>query len=360
MSAGLVVVIGSGETGPSMVATHRSILDRTGADRVTLLDSSYGFQTNAAELTEKISEFFASSLGVDVEVASLQAPQATTFEQEAMVAAVKRSRVVFAGPGSPSYALRLWEQTELRLALAEVVGRGGAVVMASAAALTLGFKTIPVYEIYKVGADPYWLDGLDLLGAWGFHVVIVPHWNNREGGTHDTSHCFIGTDRFERLANELGAEVSILGVDEHTAVTIDLEASSMTVSGVGSAVFNDRQIPGTAPINPAVRSTQKLEEAPSRVPPSEVELVLSQILDADSAGQRPLLRSMIVDLGESIRIGRFGSPTVETKLIELAVEVRERARRSSDFELADLIRSQLAELGVEVRDQPGGPLWDRN
>lgn len=360
MSAGLVVVMGSGETGPSMVATHRSILDRTGADRVTLLDSSYGFQSNAAELTQKITEFFASSLGVEVEVASLLTPHASTFEREAMVAAVKRSRVVFAGPGSPSYALRLWEQTELGSALQGVVDQGGAVVMASAAALTLGVKTIPVYEIYKAGADPFWLDGLDLLGTRGLHVVIVPHWNNREGGTHDTSHCFIGSSRFEGLAADLGAEVGILGVDEHTAVTIDLEASSMSVSGVGGAVFNDMPITGIAPIKTRDRSAQKLEATPTSDPRSDVSVVLSQILDADSADQRPLLRSLIVDLGESIRTGRFGSPTLETKLIELAVELREKARRSSDFDLADLIRSRLAELGVEVRDQPGGPQWDRN
>ena len=32
----------------------------------------------------------------------------------------------------------------------------------AAAALTLGLVTIPVYEVYKVGEDPFWLDGLDV------------------------------------------------------------------------------------------------------------------------------------------------------------------------------------------------------
>jgi len=35
--------------------------------------------------------------------------------------------------------------------------------MASAAALTIGRVTIPVYEIYKAGEAPRWLPGLDLL-----------------------------------------------------------------------------------------------------------------------------------------------------------------------------------------------------
>ena len=42
-------------------------------------------------------------------------------------------------------------------------GSTGALVFASAAALTLGRLTVPVYEIYKVGATPTWAEGLDLL-----------------------------------------------------------------------------------------------------------------------------------------------------------------------------------------------------
>ena len=56
--------------------------------------------------------------------------------------------------------------------------------MASAAALTLGAVTIPVYEIYKVGEEPRWLEGLDLLGpATGLRAAVVPHYDNAEGGT---------------------------------------------------------------------------------------------------------------------------------------------------------------------------------
>jgi len=56
-------------------------------------------------------------------------------------------------------------------------------VAASAAALTIGRFTLPVYEIYKVGQDIHWVDGLDILSQFGLHLVVVPHWNNAEGGT---------------------------------------------------------------------------------------------------------------------------------------------------------------------------------
>ena len=72
--------------------------------------------------------------------------------------------------------------------------------MASAAALTLGVVTVPVYEIYKVGDDPRWLEGLDLLGrATGLRAAVVPHYDNAEGGNHDTRFCYMGERRLRDL-----------------------------------------------------------------------------------------------------------------------------------------------------------------
>ena len=48
------------------------------------------------------------------------------------------------------------------------------------------------YEIYKVGVDPFWAEGMDILGQLGLPLVVVPHWNNAEGGTFDTRFCFMG------------------------------------------------------------------------------------------------------------------------------------------------------------------------
>ena len=58
---------------------------------------------------------------------------------------------------------------------------------ASAAASTLGEHTLPVYEIYKVGQDPYWEKGMNILDVYGLSCTVVPHFNNAEGGNHDTS-----------------------------------------------------------------------------------------------------------------------------------------------------------------------------
>ena len=117
------------------------------------------------------------------------------------------------------------------------VESGGCLVAASAAALTVGRFTLPVYEIYKVGSDLHWVDGMNLLAHFGFNLAVVPHWNNAEGGTHDTRFCFMGAPRFEMLQDQLPEDVTVFGLDEHTACIIDFSAQQATIRGIGKVVL---------------------------------------------------------------------------------------------------------------------------
>jgi hypothetical protein len=84
--------------------------------------------------------------------------------------------------------------------------------MASAAAMSLGAIVMPVYEMYKVGEDPHWLDGLNILdAATGIRAVVVAHYNNNQGGTHDTRFCFVGGKRMAILEEILEPDISIRG-----------------------------------------------------------------------------------------------------------------------------------------------------
>ena len=114
--------------------------------------------------------------------------------------------------------------------LEEIVACGAVLVAASAASLTVGRLTLPVYEIYKVGEAPHWLDGLDLLSRFELPLVVVPHWNNAEGGTHDTRFCYMGQPRFEELERLIPEDHGLIGLDEHTACILDLESQE----GVGT------------------------------------------------------------------------------------------------------------------------------
>ncbi len=234
----VLAIMGSGETAPTMAKVHRALFDRLGAEPApaAILDTPYGFQENADELSARTVEFFATSVGRTVGVASLRSRDVDPVVLATAVARLREARFVMAGPGSPSYALRQWRGGPVPDALAAKLSGGGILTMASAAALTLGLVTIPVYEIYKAGDSPGWLEGLDLLGrATGLRAAVVPHYDNAEGGNHDTRFCYMGERRLRILERSLPAGTFILGVDSHTALVVDLDTGMASVAGLGGA-----------------------------------------------------------------------------------------------------------------------------
>jgi hypothetical protein len=239
-TARLLVIMGSGETAPTMKAPHRSVFERLVATldhplSAVMLDTPFGFQENAPILASKAVEYFHDAVGRDIEVAGIgRTDTGDVVAIERGMARVRAADWVFAGPGSPTFALEQWRGTAVPDALADKLRLGGAVVFSSAAALTLGVATVPVYEIYKVGTDPYWAEGLDLLGPIGLPVAVIPHYDNAEGGNHDTHFCYLGERRLAMLEPELPAGAFVLGIDEHTGVIIDLDADTAQIVGKGA------------------------------------------------------------------------------------------------------------------------------
>jgi hypothetical protein len=233
----ILAIMGSGETAPAMAKVHRALFERFGAGAdvpATLIDTPYGFQENADELSDRIVDYFRVSVGREMTVASYRSRDVGPLDAATALARLAEAHYVLSGPGSPSYALRQWAGGPIPTALAAKLADGGVVTMASAAALTVGMLTIPVYEIYKVGTEPGWLEGLDLLGpATGLRAAVVPHFDNAEGGTHDTRFCYIGERRLRQLEGAMPADAFILGVDGHTALILDLERGGASVSGLG-------------------------------------------------------------------------------------------------------------------------------
>ena len=243
----VLAIIGSGETSPTMVTVHRDLLSRlepTGPQAIALA-TPYAFQENAPDVSTRTQRYFADSVGLQVRVAAGTSPNADPGmapplippdeEDEArQAAAIRAADWVFAGPGSPSYALAHWQAGPVAAGLRDRVLAGdGLTVLASAAAATAGRFTLPVYEIYKAGGAPRWLDGLDLLGPLGLTVALIPHYDNAEGGRYDTRHCYLGERRLAVMERDLPANAAVLGVDEHTAVLIDLRTSDVEIRGRG-------------------------------------------------------------------------------------------------------------------------------
>ena len=231
----VLAIFGSGETAPTMIKPHRQLFDRLGAPPVpaVLLDTPYGFQANADDISARAVEYFAASVGRQVDVAELRSHDDDPVRRQQALARLAAAQWAFAGPGSPTYALRQWKGTEVPSLLADKLEHGGVVVFSSAAALTLGRYTVPVYEVYKVGAEPEWLEGMDLLDFLGPEVAVIPHYDNAEGGHHDTRFCYLGERRLEILEEQMAEQGWVLGIDEHTGCVFDLDAGTATIVGNG-------------------------------------------------------------------------------------------------------------------------------
>jgi hypothetical protein len=334
--------------------------------------------------------------------------------RERALAHLRDAGWIFAGPGSPTYSLRQWRDTPVPDLLLDALTRGGVVVFASAAALTLGSHTVPVYEIYKAGIDPHWVPGLDLVAkATGVPAVVIPHYDNAEGGHHDTRYCYLGERRLSMMERELPDETLVLGVDEHTSVQLDLAARSVVVIGNGrltvrrhgastvypsgsaldfTALVTGSRVTGssdaTVTAAPAVPSiVDKVMPASSlradtdravahfdaALAARDVDGCVAAILELEQARDdwaadtltsdegdhaRAALRRMIVQLGELAVAGATDPRLAVSPYVEALLELRRRARDGRDYHSSDWIRDRLTEAGVEVRDTADGVAWD--
>jgi hypothetical protein len=393
-----------------MAGVHRLLVERLGAAPVdaVLLDSPYGFQENADEISLRTIGYFRN-LQIPLAVASWPTADDVLRRERALVR-VKDAHYVFSGPGSPTYALKVWEPSRLRNVLGDKLTNGGCVAFSSAAAATLGVATVPVYEIYKVGATPYWAPGLDLLAQLGLRAAVIPHYDNAEGGTHDTRFCYLGERRLRALESMLDADTVVLGVDEHTAAVFDLDADTVTVLGRAALTVRRQAISTvfpsgvTVPIDelraiaaggrPTIAFSTAQSPAAETVadpPPSlraeadrlecvfdtamrerDVTAAVTTILELEQAivdwsadteemdgieRPRAMLRRMVTRLAELAVVGARDPRDIVAPFVEALLDLREQAREEGSWTLADTLRDWLSAAGIEVRDTPRGVSW---
>jgi cyanophycinase-like exopeptidase len=420
----ILAIMGSGETSPTMVTIHKAIVDRLGSGQLDalLLDAPYAFQENAADISSRAISYFATSVGLDVNVltspdgaAAVESVVSAGTAETARSSDAARVRLadwVFAGPGSPSYALSRWRNRPLGQALRERIASGtGVTVLASAAAATAGLAAVPVYEIYKVGEPPHWLPGLDLLAAADLHVAVIPHYDNAEGGTHDTRFCYLGERRLAVMERELPADAAVLGIDEHTAVIFDLVADTAEVRGRGGLTIRKNgastvlRAPAVLPIAD-LRATIRTgaltvtTAAPPAPDPGQAEtdspLPLTDVVEhaerqfeaalADRDGKglimiildleyavhawmadtdedqgteqaRAVLRGMIGRLDEFVSEGMRDPLDKLRPAVDPLVELRAALRAQGRYSESDEIRAALLACGVQVADGADGSRW---
>jgi hypothetical protein len=148
MSSGVLALLGSGETAPGMTKVHRELLAPLTPLSAVNLDTAYGFQLNVPQMSEKLEEYFDTSLHIKLTTLHFASYELSSqLERTLFKQQVRAANYVFAGPGSPTYALKQWFPLHFGDDLLSVLDQAGTVCFASAAALTLGAFTAPIYEV---------------------------------------------------------------------------------------------------------------------------------------------------------------------------------------------------------------------
>ncbi|HEY63991.1 MAG TPA: cysteinyl-tRNA synthetase [Caldilineae bacterium] len=336
---GFIILFGSGETSPSGRRAWDWLFQRLYEPiRVAILETPAGFQPNSARVAERVADFVRHHLqNYHPQVTVIPArKRGTPFSPDdpRILEPLLQANVIFLGPGSPTYAVR---QLRGSLAWHMLLARhrlGAAIVLASAASIAVSTHALPVYEIYKVGEELHWQEGLDFFSPYGLRLTFIPHWDNAEGGEElDTSRCFMGQARFSRLMEMLPSDVRMIGIDEHTALAVDFAAETCEVLGRHGVVL----IHGGGTRRFTRGQTFALAElGPFRMPrpgeglPPEVWRTVAASAEATQERKPP---PEIQDL----------------------VRKREEARARKDWCTADALRDQILALGWRVLDTPRGP-----
>jgi hypothetical protein len=417
----ILAIMGSGETAPTMVTTHRRLTSLLPSPvKAVVLDTPYGFQENAPELATKAVEYFKTSINVDLVVAGLVRLHDTHIAADPVAVerglrALSDADYIFAGPGSPTYALRQWSGSSVARIMIDKLNNGGIVTFASAAALTLGKATVPVYEVYKVGQDVQALEGLDILSSIGINAALIPHYDNTEGANHDTRFCYLGEARLQMFESLLDPDTYVLGVDEHTGLIIDIDAATATVVGnsnvtirlrsesfiyptgsviplsllqsptsllTGSGDVSSSQSVATTPVATSTQPTQansldavlaeSIQQFDQAMQQRDALAAVRAVLSLEQSMQdwsidtlqsdvlvraRGTLRSMISQLGDAAVGGVRDPREVVAPFVEAMLSVRATVRAEKRFDLSDIIRDVFASLNIEVRDTPAGVEW---
>jgi hypothetical protein len=346
---GPVVLFGSGETSPrgqkifDYLFSHflsRSAASEAGTSpRVAVLETPAGFELNSPQVAGRVADFLEHHLQNFAPLVQVVAARkrGTPFSPDSyeVVAPLLYSDLIFLGPGSPSYAIRQLRHSLAWYAMVARHQRGGALVLASAASIAFSSYALPVYEIYKVGQDIHWKEGLGFFETYGLPLVVIPHWNNTDGGEElDTSRCFMGRERFELLLSLLPPGNTVVGIDEKTGLLLDLEAGICQVLG-----------------KDGVTVIREGKEETFREGKSFSLQVLGDFRfpEVDAAG---VPASLWRAIDEAAEIKPSARPSREVLAL---VQQRQEARASREWQQADALRQEIARLGWLVQDTTEGP-----
>lgn len=371
---GVVVLFGSGETSPSGRKVFDHIL-RTmpKTPRVRLLETPAGFELNSDRVIGRVGEFIEHRLqNYQPEVKVVPARmRGTEFspDDEQIASQLLDADLIFMGPGSPSYAVRQLKESATWNYLLARHRLGAALVLASAAAIAISTYALPVYEIYKVGEEVHWKTGLDLFGVYGLPLVFIPHWNNQDGGEElDTSRCFMGQSRFAALMEQLPPDLTVMGIDEKTALILDTKAGEARVMGLGGVTLlhtgHQHDFSREKPVSPGLLQVARQRRGHVHQYHNGDVFPLSDCCPFGAQVPEDSIPALVMEkawqVHQRLQDGQVETPEqAAPHEVWRLVEARQQAREKKEWQRADELRAEIVALGWQVLDTSEGPKLEK-
>jgi cyanophycinase-like exopeptidase len=346
---GIVALLGSGETSAAGGLVFEAVARRMDTSpSIGILETPAGFELNTHRVAGRVAEYLSTRLqNFQPQIRLIPARKRNTSfspDDPDICAGILECNMIFFGPGSPSYTVRQLAGSLAWNYIQSMHRLGASLTLASAATIALGTKALPVYEIYKVGEEPHWKAGLDLFAPYGLSLVIIPHWNNSEGGTEvDTSRCFVGRQRLDPLMAQLEKDTTVIGLDEHTGLIIDLAGEVCQVLGKGEVHL----VKGGEERSFEDDTSFSIFELGDFRPLPEI----SQGIDATAWAQAVKSKSSHHD-------AKFDNPP-PMEVMQM-LEYRRQARLAKEWRKSDALREQIQQTGWKVIDTPDGQKLQRS
>jgi cyanophycinase len=134
---------------------------------------------------------------------------------EAIINALGEADFFYFSGGNPNYVVETWHDTPAWEMLVSRWRNGAALAGCSAGAMMLGSFTIRVRDA-MTGNTPKWVPAMGLVHG----LAVLPHFDRMRG--------FVGNDAFRDIIKTAPAHVTVVGVDEDTALVKLQEAWQVT------------------------------------------------------------------------------------------------------------------------------------
>jgi cyanophycinase len=217
-TSGPLALVGSGEYTPAMDTTDRMVLEQLGGAAralVALIPTASALEPGMPERWNARGAAHFAALGAQVAELLLLSRAAAAAPQ--LLATLQRADFCYFSGGSPDHCVETLHDTPAWATIMARHATGAALAGCSAGAMMLGGYTVSVRAM-RAGGEPRWRPALGLLPQ----LAIMPHFDRMRG--------FVGADTFAQLIAAAPPGVTLVGVDEDTAL-VRLPGAGWLVSG---------------------------------------------------------------------------------------------------------------------------------